>query len=359
MKKPVVFISHSSKDQRMVRKLKELLAKKLDGTLDIFVSSDGQSIPFGRNWVHEIEEALKSSELVFVLLSPNSVRSSWIYFEAGFSYSKGIEVIPIGVLGIDLSQLPPPMSLLQGFNINSVESLNNLISVINRKFEHSHQETFNEKEYAEIFGLSKVKHNDIFKEYLPLINEISAEVPINVTSAFGTVGDYLASKKVEYQSSEKMLDTFGISIQETQSNLWLVQLDPDLTDVTFPLLNDIIRLIMGSSFEFYAFSIDFSPMVNCIEEKYKVSSRMYGTEIKILDNYYFDYQNIAFHIGRRYYWTGFTATVSTATGLYSAPTQSEIGNVFMEVKYNGQNLVGIPIHTLLSRLFELGILLQS
>jgi len=343
----------------MVRKLKEVLTKKVGNTLDIFVSSDGQSIPFGRNWVYKIEEALESSALMFVLLSPNSIRSTWIYFEAGFTYSKSIEVVPIGVLGIDLSQLPPPMSLLQGFNINSVESLNNIISVINRKFESSHKEKFSEDEYAEIFGLAETKHNAIFQDYLPLINEISTEIPVNVSDAFRIIGDYLAYKKVEYQSSEKMLDTYGISILETQNNLWLLKLDPDLTDLTFPLLNEIIKLIGGSSFECYPFSIDFMPKVNCIEEKHKVTSRIYKTEIKILDNYYFDYRKIAFKIGRRYYWAGFTTSILTTTDSYAGRPQYEIGPVFMEVKYYGQNLVDIPIHTLISRLFELGVLYQG
>ena len=59
-----------------MKKLKELLTKKVGSTLGIFASSDGQSIPLGRNWVYEIEQALEKSKIVFVLLSPNSIRSS-------------------------------------------------------------------------------------------------------------------------------------------------------------------------------------------------------------------------------------------------------------------------------------------
>jgi hypothetical protein len=359
MKKPVVFISHSSKDERMVRKLKEVLIKRVGNTLDIFVSSDGQSIPFGHNWVHKIEEALENSVLMFVLISPNSIRSSWIYFEAGFTYSKGIEVVPIGILGIDLSQLPAPLSLLQGFNINSVESLNNIISVINRKFESTHKETFSKDEYTKIFGVAGTKHNTVFKDYLPLISEISTEIPVNTSDAYSVIGNYLSSKKVEYQSSEKMLDTYGLSIRESQNNLWLLQLDPDLTDLTFPLLNDIIKLIKSSSFEYYPFSIDFMPVVSCIEEKHKITSRIYKTEIKILDNYYFDFCKIAFKIGRKYIFKGMTPSMSTVTDFYSGRPLYEIGNVSMEIKYYGENLVEIPISELLRNLFELGILHQG
>ncbi len=59
---------------------------------------------------------------MFVFVTPTSIESGWIYFEAGFAYSKGIDVIPVGV-GIDIGSIRPPLSLLQGFNITSKYSL--------------------------------------------------------------------------------------------------------------------------------------------------------------------------------------------------------------------------------------------
>lgn len=61
MEKPTVFLSHSSRDARSLVSLKEMLNKKTSGTLRLFLSSDGQSIPFGRNWVATVEAALDSS----------------------------------------------------------------------------------------------------------------------------------------------------------------------------------------------------------------------------------------------------------------------------------------------------------
>src|SRR6266487_4418304 len=98
MSKPTVFFSHSSKDENVLRKLKDRLSEKLGGTLDIFLSSDGQSIPLGKNWVHRIEEALHDAKLMIVFLSPASIHSNWIYFEAGYSYSKDIRVVPVAIL---------------------------------------------------------------------------------------------------------------------------------------------------------------------------------------------------------------------------------------------------------------------
>lgn len=59
MKKPTVFFSHSSKDKKFLTRLKEMVAAKTGNSIDIFLSSDGESIPLGRNWVHTIQKHSK------------------------------------------------------------------------------------------------------------------------------------------------------------------------------------------------------------------------------------------------------------------------------------------------------------
>lgn len=214
------------------------------------MSSDGQSIPLGRNWVYEIVKALRNSKIMFVLLSPNSIRSNWVYFEAGFAYSNDIKVIPIGILGIDLSQVPPPMSLLQGFNINSVESLNNLISVINREFNYSLEAFFTDEEYAKIFSTQRAKENAILKGYLPLVNEIGANFIFKVDEPISAITEYLKSRKVDHQSGDIMVDTYGVSILKS-NNFLQFSIDPDSLDLTMLIIGGIIKTTLGSSFEFY------------------------------------------------------------------------------------------------------------
>jgi hypothetical protein len=156
MSKEIIFISHSSKDEHILRQLKQKLNDKLGGTVEIFLSSDGQSIPLGRNWVHRVEKALDEAKLMIVFLSPASINSKWVYFEAGYSYSKNIKVVPVGILGVDLAQISAPLSLLQGFNINSSDGLNNLIALINENFSFTNKETFIEEDYNDIFRLSSL-----------------------------------------------------------------------------------------------------------------------------------------------------------------------------------------------------------
>lgn len=357
MKKPIIFISHSSKDERMVRKLKELLTKKVGNTIDIFVSSDGQSIPLGRNWVYEIEQALTNSKIVFVLLSTNSVRSNWTYFEAGYAYSKDIKVIPVGVQGIDLSQIQPPMSLLQGFNINSLESLNNLISILNKEFDYSLEASFNQEEYANIFGIRETKTPNLLGEHASLVNEIGAEVLTNIDKPIEEIGNYFKSSKLEYKSDENLFDTYGMSIIKSEKTLY-IKLDPDLVDLTMPLLGEVFKIIQGGDVQYYPLTIDFTASVGCIQEKHKRSAKLYNTEIKILDNSMFIYSDIGFDVSRKVYYSQPQYAVVGTT--YQAGQMGvsgwEYGPVSMEIKYFGKNLAQIPIHNLLTRLFDLGIL---
>src|SRR5262249_7788655 len=136
--KPTIFFSHSSRDGVVLTRLKELFLEKTGGAIQVFQSSDGQSIPLGRNWVHQVEEGLNEAVMMIVFITPNSLASQWLYFESGFAYARQKRVVPVGFLGVDLTTLSPPLSLLQGFNITSHSSLDNLIVLANEAFDHKH-----------------------------------------------------------------------------------------------------------------------------------------------------------------------------------------------------------------------------
>lgn len=149
MSKPTLFFSHSSKDKDMVLAIKNKVMKYTSGTLEIFQSSDGESIPFGTNWIHKVEEGLKEAKVMFVFITEQSISSGWIYFEAGYAYSKDVHVIPVGI-GVSVGDLKAPLNLLQGFNITSVDSLNNFLTIINREFNYSFPAQFSDDDYNEV-----------------------------------------------------------------------------------------------------------------------------------------------------------------------------------------------------------------
>lgn len=72
-----VFVSHSSKDKVFVRKLVDQL-RAVEG-LDVWF--DEQSIGIGDSIPSEITSALKDAAYVIAVLSPNSIKSTWVQRE--------------------------------------------------------------------------------------------------------------------------------------------------------------------------------------------------------------------------------------------------------------------------------------
>lgn len=215
MSKPTIFFSHSSKDKEIILSIKNKLDKATGGVMDIFMSSDGQSIPFGTNWIHKIEEGLQTAKIMFVFVTDNSVSSGWIYFEAGYAYSKGIQVIPVGI-GIDIGSLKAPLNLLQGFNVLSEDSLNNFITIINRTFNYHFDSTFRYSDYLEVTKkltpgmINTIKFEEVVsKAECEIYGEQTVNgktVKHNINKVFNDIVDYLNFNSITYSRDDKYHD---------------------------------------------------------------------------------------------------------------------------------------------------------
>lgn len=219
MEKPTIFFSHSSKDQELILPLKNELEDITSGVMDIFMSSDGQSIPFGRNWVHKIEEGLNNAKIMFVFITENSINTAWIYFEAGYAYSKNVRVIPVGI-GVDIGSLKAPLNLLQGFNITVDESLNNFITIINDEFKLNFKGKMSnglinnileckEKTYFKISDVFDYAKFDICSQY-PNGNEVTR---YDLDKCFNGFIEYLEENKISYSIDRNTLLVLGIKIK--------------------------------------------------------------------------------------------------------------------------------------------------
>jgi len=49
MTKLTIFFSHSSQDKKELTRMKELFITKTGGSIDVFLSRDGQSVPLGHS----------------------------------------------------------------------------------------------------------------------------------------------------------------------------------------------------------------------------------------------------------------------------------------------------------------------
>lgn len=82
--KPVIFISHSSKDTELARLIKQQIEICIDGA-EAFASD----IEPGENWFEKVMGKLKEADAIIVLVTPNSVAfSHWVWFEMGYFWSQ-------------------------------------------------------------------------------------------------------------------------------------------------------------------------------------------------------------------------------------------------------------------------------
>ncbi|WP_202704176.1 toll/interleukin-1 receptor domain-containing protein [Flavobacterium sp. UGB4466] len=71
-----IFISHSSKDKKFVRHLKDCL---LENTIETWVDED--QLDFGDSLVNKLENAIEETSHLVIILSPASIESDWVIFE--------------------------------------------------------------------------------------------------------------------------------------------------------------------------------------------------------------------------------------------------------------------------------------
>lgn len=105
--KPLVFISHDTRDAKLAEAFSNLLKSVSAGVLKTFRSSDkrgNQGIEYGVEWYPEIMKKLQESTSVVCLLTPNSLDRPWILFEAGVAKGK-LDTSILGIcIGIQLRE---------------------------------------------------------------------------------------------------------------------------------------------------------------------------------------------------------------------------------------------------------------
>jgi hypothetical protein len=109
-----MFISYSLKDRPWVSKF--VAALRSAGVRSWFDVAD---IKPHETWQKVIQDALRSSSTLIVILSHNSVQSPWILFELGAAVAGGKRIIPILTEDIDLRRIPLPLTSFEILKIAS------------------------------------------------------------------------------------------------------------------------------------------------------------------------------------------------------------------------------------------------
>ena len=128
--RPLVFISHDTRDAELAEAFGKLLSSVSAGMLKAFRSSDrkaGQGIDFGAEWYPELMKQIDSACDVVCLLTEHSLGRPWILYEAGVA--KGKLDVPVHglALGVPLSKASAgPFAQFQNCN-NDADSITKLV----------------------------------------------------------------------------------------------------------------------------------------------------------------------------------------------------------------------------------------
>jgi hypothetical protein len=350
MQKPATFFSHSSQDKHALAKLKEQFLTKTGGSIDVFLSSDGQSIPFGRNWVHRVEQALNDAKLMVVFVTPSSLRSNWLHFEAGYAYSKKIQVVPVGI-GIDLTTVGAPLNLLQGFNITSEAGLNNLIAVVNEAFGHAHAESFTIEDFHVITTSGRLSMITTLGPHTNAIKEITVRVPkanLNGSTpscAINVLSTTLEAEALEHASDAKTIKMQGMSLYAQEGNgsdEIRIDLDPAVADVAFPLIDRLVKIITPTGMSKIPIRIDFFEGIDAVQQHHSLTGRLFGTGVRISPGGEVEFKSLSFSIANLLH--------------FGIGGQSRRGCAYVRFTTSGESVCLADVRDLLDVLFDREVL---
>jgi hypothetical protein len=113
-----IFVSHVTEERELALPLKEMLEELFSGDVEVFVSSDTDSILSGEKWTESVRNALNRASILIVLCSKTSLQRAWVQFEVGAAWMRDIPIIPICHSGTKLTDLPIPLSLQNALEIS-------------------------------------------------------------------------------------------------------------------------------------------------------------------------------------------------------------------------------------------------
>lgn len=327
----------------MLTRLRNLLVLKTSSAVEIFLSSDGQSIPLGRNWVHRVEDALSITKVLFVFLSPASLASGWVFFESGYAYSRGIRVIPIATGGVDLGLVSPPMSLLQGFNLTSPDSAANIIAVLNEEFGFSFPAEFTDSEFRQVFGHTHVVTSGPLGKFANVIKSVHI-TPFGGGQLLLEAASAIADEEgLEYQVDSSTFSTFGLEIRVGQplEGPTTIKVDPGTLHYTLKIISGIFAL-MEDRPEKEEIVLSFAEFVESVDDRVTQSGRLYGSGIG-LGHSDFIHENIRF---------------SVSTWFQHRGNNLKRGGASITLHISRADLLSLDLRPLLQLLFERGLLVQ-
>jgi TIR domain len=103
-----VFLSYASKDHQWVSEFASALQ-----THGVETWFDAYNIAPGDKWQERIQEALRQSNTLVLILSSNNLDKPWTFFEVGAAIADRKRIIPILLEDVDIQHVPPLLRQFQ------------------------------------------------------------------------------------------------------------------------------------------------------------------------------------------------------------------------------------------------------
>lgn len=127
MSEKLIFLSHITEEKELAKVIKDAIEDEFAGFVSVFVSSDGETIKAGQNFLKVIEDGLVNCIAAIYLISPKSIKRSWISFELGAVWIRNalnqhaglgdVPALPFCHSGMIFKNLPQPIC-----NLNAIEA---------------------------------------------------------------------------------------------------------------------------------------------------------------------------------------------------------------------------------------------
>ena len=130
-----IFLSYSSKDKPWVSEFASVLRDA--GVKTWF---DFSELLPGERWQEKIQDALRNSKILVIILSANSVGSPWTFFELGAAVADRKGIIPVLTGDVDLKHIAPLLLQFQFLKETSPKEAGKRVAETIEKFERELEE---------------------------------------------------------------------------------------------------------------------------------------------------------------------------------------------------------------------------
>jgi hypothetical protein len=120
-----IFLSHAAADKALAGFVAGEIQEHLPSA-EVFVASRAGDIPTGGKWLDEVERVLVTRDTYLILLTPNSIKRPWLWFETGVAWFQKFRILPICAGGLAKGEVPMPLASRQVLALENADDVRQL-----------------------------------------------------------------------------------------------------------------------------------------------------------------------------------------------------------------------------------------